>query len=469
MTTLHLHEISRSRHQLALSFAFGDLRFATTVWYGDADLLELEQTHGRESMDRIYFHIAAAEMMAVISLRPDRVDFGEYSRYVTDRFAALWTTLFDKIWAQWRYENDLPDYRGPALSASTDSDGAKANPLAIPPGQPGAPDVLCFCGGGKDSLAAMALLESGDIPYDAYVYTHTVYGAHPPQRAIIAQLLERCAPRAVRKTWVQDELLSAPVLELYPELGITTLCAAETPCSIFAALPVALARGYRYLVLAHERSADTGQMVWDKTGEDINHQWGKSLDAEVLLNGYVNDELVSGLGYFSLLKPIYDVLICNLLAEHLDAVPATHSCNIAKPWCQRCPKCAYVWLHYMAWLPHDVVTPMFSENLFDLDENQLTYRQLLGLEDRLPFECIGQVGEVRLAFEVCRRRGVRGRAMDIFLAEVGPISGSDFTALVDHYLTIAPEQGALPGRFAEVILPQLAAIAERTRERLLAT
>jgi hypothetical protein len=34
-------------------------------------------------------------------------------------------------------------------------------------------------------------------------------------------------------------------------------------------------------------SADAGNLLWERTGEQVNHQWGKSLGAELLLNSYI--------------------------------------------------------------------------------------------------------------------------------------------------------------------------------------
>ncbi len=463
-----LDHYSRSSHQLSFRFHAGALSFSTSFWYQGVDLLALEARFGHTAMARIYFHIAACELLALSSLRPTTVDFGPLAEHHTPAFAALWQTLFDRIWAQWRYENRLPRERGPALPAPAASGAGAAGPGQGPIAQvPGPVEALAFCGGGKDSLVCLTLLEDAGIRYDAHVYSHSIYGPQAPQHALIDGLMAHLKPGAVHRGWVQSEFLDAPVLALHPELEISTLCAAETPSSLFAALPVALAHGHRYLVLGHERSADVGQLVWDETGEDVNHQWGKSLAAEALLNGYIRDHLVTGVEYFSLLKPIYDVLICNLLRGRDAAVRHTHSCNLEKPWCKRCPKCAYVWLHYAAWLPQPLVDDIFgADNLLDFDENQLTYRQLLGLEDRLPFECIGQVGEVRLAFQRCYERGRRGRAMDTFLGEVGPLAPETRRALLDQYLAVAPEHAAIPPAIGERVLPLMRAAAREAHARL---
>jgi UDP-N-acetyl-alpha-D-muramoyl-L-alanyl-L-glutamate epimerase len=459
-----LDQFSRSRHQLAFCFRADDMRFSTTLWYGSADLVALESRFGRAIMEKIYFHIAASEMMALYSLAPRSADFGPLAGHHTPAFESLWRALFWKIWAQWRFENDRPDYRGPEIAMA--ADGVAVQP-ASRAGLP-APEVatLAFCGGGKDSLVTSKLLERAGVAHDAYLYSHSIYGKPDIQHRLIDDLLGHCAPVAVRRTWIQDEFSTAPVLALHPDIDVRTVTAAETPCSLFGALPLALEHDYRYFVVGHERSSDSGQMVWELTGEEINHQWGKSLEAELLLNSYVQSELLADLSYFSPLKPIYDILICNLLNDSLGAVKHTHSCNQQKPWCMRCPKCAYVWLQYMAWLPRPLVESMFDENPLDLADNQLIYRQLLGLEEHMPFECIGEVDEARLAFAACHHKGVTGQAMTMYLNEVGALDGREYNAMLERYTTVTLERAALPPPFAERIGPLLEAAAHATRARL---
>ena len=266
-------------------------------------------------------------------------------------------------------------------------------------------------------------------------------------------LLDHGSPSNRRRLWIFDDFLDSPVLALGSGGGSKTLTAAETPSSIFVAIPFALQHGYKYFSLGHERSADTGQKSCEKTGEDINHQWGKSLEAEVLISDYVKEHLVSNLTYFSILKPIYDVLIFNLLREDLDAVRDTHSCNEAKPWCKKCPKCAYVWLNYMAWLPEEVVDEIFEgTNLFDIEENQETFMQLVGVTDQLPFECIGQADESRLAFEMCHKKDLKGKAMDSYL-ELNLNVNIEET--LEKYLIIDTPANHFPNEIFDFILPQL--------------
>ncbi len=152
--------------------------------------------------------------------------------------------------------------------------------------------------------------------------------------------------------------------------------------------------------------------MWDKTGEEINYLWGMSAEAERLLHDYVRRELVSNLTMFHLLRPIYDVNVFSLLSRDLVAVPATHSCAQLKPWCCRCAKCLYVWMSYVAWLPPETVAACFDTNLFSIPGNRPLLRKMLGLESYKPTDCVGTVSEARLAFAMCRARGVHGVIAD---------------------------------------------------------
>jgi UDP-N-acetyl-alpha-D-muramoyl-L-alanyl-L-glutamate epimerase len=452
-----IERIDRSRHQLAMTFSADALRFSTSVWWQDVDLDLLAQQHGDALVDKICFHIAAFELNKLVSLRPEVVDLGPGARFHTRAFETLWRTVVHKVWAQWRWEHDWPDYAGPAFASAPvdDAVGRATVPAGPVPS-------LAFCGGGKDSLVAMKLLERAGEPFASFAYAHSVYGAAAPQHALIDGLLDHGAPVRRHRQWVHDDFLDSPVLALHPELGCKRLLAAETPSSLFAVLPLVLAHGYRQIVLAHERSANVGNLVWDKTGEDVNHQWGKSREAEQLLDAYLAEELLDGVRYFSLLQPIHDLVIFHLLSRDLEAVPATHSCNVRKPWCGRCAKCAYVWLGYQAFLPPGLVHDMFGGvNLFDVEENQRWFSEMLGLGAHTPFECIGQIDEARLAFARCRDRGLTGRAMSLFTSRVRRL---DRAAIAARYCTV-DASAPIPPALAARVLPALEAAAAEALEK----
>lgn len=450
-----LQAITRSKNQLTATFGIDDLTFNVSYWYGDVDFFALEAQYGQSYMDKLYFHIAAFEINKLVSLKAEKIDWGDYSQHHTAQFETLWQKIVHNVWAQWRYENNLPHYEGPTFTSQPSKSCVQPVENTC-----GSVEILAFCGGGKDSLVSMKLLERAGLPYSSFVYSNSIYGAAQQQHDLSEGLLEQGVQFKRHFQWVYDSFADSPVVKLCPEYNVESIVAAETPASIFGVLPIVLQHGYRYIVLAHERSANVGNVRWDVTGEDVNHQWGKSFEAECLINDYLHNELITNVSYFSLLQPIYDVLIFNLLRSDLTAVPYTHSCNLKKPWCCRCPKCAYVWLNYMAYLPADLVDSIFDANLFDLEENQLWYYQMLGLGTHTPFECIGQIAETRLAFELCRRKGLRGKAMDMY-AEQFPQLDSD--PILEKYLSIDFSQSGIPPAIAEAILPQLQEAATEAR------
>ena len=67
-------------------------------------------------------------------------------------------------------------------------------------------------------------------------------------------------------------------------------------------------------------------------------------------------------------------------------------------WCGECAKCAYVWLQFAAHLPADVVLKTFGDNFGERDANAHHFRELLGLTEHTPFECVGSAGLWRHEF-----------------------------------------------------------------------
>jgi UDP-N-acetyl-alpha-D-muramoyl-L-alanyl-L-glutamate epimerase len=457
---LRLERLSWRGRQLVIGASVAGYTFTTSVWYHDVDLDALATRLGEEVMERLALHIALFEINRLVSLRPDVLELGRWSVYCTEELEALWRAVYRGVWGQWRYEQDDPGYDGPALA--TPPAGRSSGPLVTL--EAGPVEALVCCGGGKDSLVALGLMEDAGERYATMSYAHAVYGAAGPQHALIDGLLDGRARRAGHtarhRITVLDDFMSAPHEVFAPALGVRTILAAETPASLFLAAPILLTHGLREVVMAHERSANVGNLEW--RGEEINHQWGKSLMAERLLDAYLGAHLLGGARYYSLLQPLHDATIFALLADAPDGVARAHSCNIAKPWCERCAKCAYVWISYMAYLPHDLITPLFKTNLLDTTENMLWWRQLLGLETHTPFECVGLVEEARLAFALARARGVQGEAMRMFEREVGEV---DVATSGERLWRVYEDEARWPKRLSEPLLKRMRRVAEATRQR----
>ena len=91
-------------------------------------------------------------------------------------------------------------------------------------------------------------------------------------------------------------------------------------------------------------------------------------------------------------------------------------------------------MNYAAWLPADTVTATVDVNLFDVAENRTILRKMLGLEELQADGLCGTVSEARLAFAMCRARGLGG----VITAD---IDTADFLAeavsTLEHYASRA--------------------------------
>jgi hypothetical protein len=456
MRVLELTDVHRARECIVATCSIEDLRFHVTVWYEDLDLHELAREHGEELVERLCVHVALFQLNAVASLRPDAISLGRYARHLTSELQELWSTVFRRVWAQWRWEHRLSDYHGPRFV-----DPVQPNVRAVAT-KSGSPELLAFCGGGKDSLVSLRLLERAALPFATLGYSHSIYGAAEPQHALLDRVAGATARVRAERQWIYDDFMDSPVARLRPSLGVTSLLAAETPASVFAALPLALARGYRGLVVGHEHSANTGNLIWDATGEEVNHQWGKGWEAESLLDHYVGAHLLEGVRYFSVLQPISDEVIFELLSRDSAMAALTHSCNVRKPWCGTCAKCAYVWLQFSAHLPADVVATTFGAPLIERAENARWFDELLGLAEHSPFECVGSPPEARLALELAHRRGMTGPRFEAYRARIGSV---DVGELAKPYVIVHDDHG-MPEHVAARLMPQLRDAAASAITRL---
>ncbi len=147
--------------------------------------------------------------------------------------------------------------------------------------------------------------------------------------------------------------------------------------------------GYNSVVVANERSANIGNVEY--LSEQINHQWSKSQEFEIQ--------------YYSVLRTFSELKIIEKFTPYETYFPIFSSCNrnfaitktTDKKWCGECPKCAFVFAGLAAFLPKEKVVSIFNKNLFTDSSLIPLYKQLAGLIDIKPFECVGTFDETKLA------------------------------------------------------------------------
>ncbi len=256
-------------------------------------------------------------------------------------------------------------------------------------------------GGGKDSLVTAEILKSTSEEFE----TWTV-GKFP--------LIENMT----KKIGVPHLLVQRKIDPKLFELNVAGALNGHVPISaIFAFLSVitALLRKRENIILSNEHSAN------EPTVGNINHQYSKSLDFEKDFQKYVCDFISPDVHYFSLLRPLSEFKIAEIFVQKCWEEYSTlfASCNtnyrISRPisakggrgdfshWCGSCPKCAFVFAILAPFVKREKLIALFGKNLFEDSSLEHTFRELLGLEAAKPFECVGEIEEVRYALEQAQK------------------------------------------------------------------
>lgn len=321
---------------------------------------------------------------------------------LTKAQAAFWNTVYTKGLGEFYYKNKI-DFRGlvdfpydrshtpglprPATALGARNDGQLKN------------RSLLQLGGGKDSIVSAELLKEAKKPFALFMLNGS-----PVQRSV-AKLIG--AP-AITITRELDSLL----FELNKRRDTFN---GHVPISaIYACTGLLAATLYDYnsVIASNEASADYGNVRW--LGQEINHQWSKSLEFEKLFQGYVERFITPDIAYFSLLRPFNEIEITEMFVQYPKYFSIFSSCNKnfkissmppRKKWCGKCPKCAFTFAALAAFLPKSAVLKIFQNNLFADRTLPGTYRELLGLKDSKPFECVGTPEETQLAFALASERG----------------------------------------------------------------
>jgi UDP-N-acetyl-alpha-D-muramoyl-L-alanyl-L-glutamate epimerase len=437
ITTIKIISLVIHPKHIEIIYAADEFKFMTKIFYHEIDLLQLAHKYTANTLQSLAAHIALFEGIKLCSLFPKYYDIGLIAPQLNNASLELFVSVYQGVFAQHWYENQVTDYLQPEfiydklLMQST---------VSILDAQE---IILTACGGGKDSVVAIKLLEQANLPFATMQYAHSCYGKADSQHKLISQVSDAVNAVYKHKISIFDDFMEFPLFSLYFPNN-SGIVAAETPASIFISLPLMLAQGYTQLCLAHEKSANTGNLFWPAIGKEINHQWGKGFVAEKLINKYIRNNLIDNFNYFSILQPLHDIRILQHFSQYPQFIAKIHSCNVHKPWCKKCPKCAYVWLGLMAYADLEAVRAVFQQNLFDDPDLLPIFRSMLGLTAHTPFECIGEVAETRLLMKICLERGVTGKALDIFVSEILSDNSINWAAIEAKYARVYRDEHSIP-------------------------
>ncbi len=170
----------------------------------------------------------------------------------------------------------------------------------------------------------------------------------------------------------------------------------------------AVLTGKKYIALSNEKSANEPTVH----GESFNHQYSKSYEFEEDFFNYSTRYLVREVYYFSFLRPLFEIDIARKFASFEQYLPVFRSCNRGKKenvWCGKCSKCLFVYIILYPYVNKEKLIEIFGHDILadkDMDE---IFRELIGLTDKKPFECVGTVDGIlyslRLALQKTASEG----------------------------------------------------------------
>jgi len=151
----------------------------------------------------------------------------------------------------------------------------------------------------------------------------------------------------------------------------------------------------------------------------ITHQWSKTFAAETAFSEYVFKYVSHDIMIGSPLRSLSELRVAELFVENVwrDYGYKFSSCNVANykqgsdntdlKWCGDCPKCANSYLLFAPFLSKEALTLIFNgQDLFEKPSLINDFKGLLGIDGAVkPFECVGEIDELRLAYKMAQQKG----------------------------------------------------------------
>jgi UDP-N-acetyl-alpha-D-muramoyl-L-alanyl-L-glutamate epimerase len=289
-----------------------------------------------------------------------------------------WKNVYYQGLGEFFYTNDIHTGIDDFMKIESDGQAVKREHFGLDD------KILVPIGGGKDSVVSLELLRK---EFEVRPFILNPRGAS----------IETCYKAGYSNNQVAE--INRTLDPLLLKLNSEGFLNGHTPFSAllaFYTLLVAALSGYRHIALSNESSANEPTVA----GTDVNHQYSKSFAFEKDFRNYVHEYLSEDFNYFSFLRPLSELQIARLFALQVKYYPVFKSCNVGSKtdiWCGKCPKCLFAWIILSPFIPLNELVQIFGKNLFE-DAGMIRYlKELTGIDEVKPFECVGTIEEVNAA------------------------------------------------------------------------
>lgn len=308
--------------------------------------------------------------------------------------------------------------------------------------------ALIMHGGGKDSIVSVEIARKAAMEYDLFAMNES-------------DIQQSVADVMGKKTYAIKKTIDPRLIELNKAGNVYN---GHVPiAAIYCALAVlyGLLKGYKYVVVSNEHSATYGNV--DYKGLKVNHQWDKSEYYEDLFRSYLKLNISSDVEFFSLLRPLYEIKIAEIFSHFPQYFEAFSSSNhnflldpsgVKKRWSVDYSKgkVEFVWAILSACLSRSDMLRIFQEDIYARVDVLDKFKELLGVKDIKPLECVGTPEETQVAMYRAHTRGEfeHTPVMQYFVSDVLPTIQNSIDALTEEVFSYG-DDSRIPSPFKEAL------------------
>ncbi len=396
------HEWTAEGLRLWFDFRMGDVVFHPEALFEARPFLSCDVP--TQVLDRMVFDIGMIELISYWKCAcPPTVKV--LCGALTDEQTAFWRKLYWNGLGEFFYTNGISESQDGFLrvesgerrvengerrteNKTNQNGGSLFSTLHSPLSAP----YLVPIGGGKDSVVTLELLRRAGKTIRPLIMN--------PRGA--TRECARVAGFPLDEVLVIRRKIDPTLLDLNAKGYLN----GHTPFSAMLAFYTRLASalsGIPNVALSNESSANESTVL----GTSVNHQYSKSLEFEDDFRAYS-----PSFNYFSFLRPLSELQIAMLFSRFTAYHDVFRSCNVGSKediWCGHCAKCLFAYIILSPFIAPERLNAIFGKSMLDDTSLNLEFRQLLGLAETKPFECVGTVSEVRQALQMAVERWYKDR------------------------------------------------------------
>lgn len=388
------YEFNQQTGKAAFHYKFDDGRHFDEVIQFDVS----SETYDIEVLERVLFLAFVTLGASYFKTFPtNKVEFQNHR--IDENQAAFFNKIYTNGLSQFAFENDLTRDDLAKFVATTDT-----HLEALPYETEGR---LVLQSGGKDSLLTARILGLSGIKFVPWYLSSSDH--HPAVLDQLGQALQTAT-----------RYLDHPALIKAKADGAKNGHVPVTYMVQSLALAQAVLNGNNEVLvsIAHE-GEEPHAMIGDLP---VTHQWSKTWEAEQLFQDYIHTYISPDLKVGSPLRQFSELFVAELFVSLAwDTFGHSFSsCNRANykqgvdnselHWCGDCPKCANSYILFAPFLAAEKLKELFNgQDLFEKPSLQETFKGLLGIDGVMkPFECVGEINELRYAYGLSQAKGGYG-------------------------------------------------------------